>query len=146
MCVVLCPGTPECSTASCSGFKASHPTDWEKPTGIEPGLQDIGLYIFVAVFLGCTSTDRVGLCFLWFYVQELPKAQPFKAAASPAPRRLVKAAVIDSLLLFYSFIFVKLVKVYILANLSVKIRPYDLSTINFNKIIFKTLKTNNQMT
>ena len=32
--------------------------------------------IFVAVFLGCTSTGRVGLCFLWFYVQELPKAQP----------------------------------------------------------------------
>ena len=32
--------------------------------------------IFVAVFLGCTSTGRVDLCFLWFYVQELPKAQP----------------------------------------------------------------------
>ena len=32
--------------------------------------------LFVAVFLGCTSTDRVGLCFLWFFVQELPKAQP----------------------------------------------------------------------
>ena len=32
--------------------------------------------LFVAVFLGCTSTGRVGLCFLWFYVQELPKAQP----------------------------------------------------------------------
>ena len=32
--------------------------------------------IFVAVFLGCTSTGRVGLCFLWFYVQELPKVQP----------------------------------------------------------------------
>ena len=31
--------------------------------------------IFVAVFLGCTSTGRVDLCFLWFYVQELPKAQ-----------------------------------------------------------------------
>ena len=31
--------------------------------------------VFVAVFLGCTSTGRVGLCFLWFYVQELPKAQ-----------------------------------------------------------------------
>ena len=31
---------------------------------------------FVAVFLGCTSTGRVGLCFLWFFVQELPKAQP----------------------------------------------------------------------
>ena len=34
------------------------------------------LYVFVAVFLGCTSTGRMGLCFLWFYVQELPKAQP----------------------------------------------------------------------
>ena len=31
--------------------------------------------LFVAVFLGCTSTGRVGLCFLWFFVQELPKAQ-----------------------------------------------------------------------
>ena len=30
----------------------------------------------MAVFLGCTSTGWVGLCFLWFYVQELPKAQP----------------------------------------------------------------------
>ena len=38
--VVLCPGTPEGSTGSVSGFKASqktgqglksHPTDWEKP-------------------------------------------------------------------------------------------------------------------
>ena len=32
-------------------------------------------------FCGCVprlylSTGRVGLCFLWFYVQELPKAQP----------------------------------------------------------------------
>ena len=32
--------------------------------------------LFVAVFLGFTSTGRVGLCFLWFYVQELPKAPP----------------------------------------------------------------------
>ena len=47
--VVLCPGTPEGSTGSDSGFKGSqktgHRTDWEKP-GIEPetpGLQDIGL-------------------------------------------------------------------------------------------------------
>ena len=31
--------------------------------------------LFVAVFLGCTSTGWVGLCFLWFFVQELPKAQ-----------------------------------------------------------------------
>ena len=53
--VVLCPGTPEGSTCSGSGFKASqktgkglksHLTDWEK-RGIEPatpGLQDIGLF------------------------------------------------------------------------------------------------------
>ena len=34
-----------------------------------------GFIFFVAVFLGCTSTGRVGLCFLWFFVQELPKAQ-----------------------------------------------------------------------
>ena len=34
------------------------------------------MYVFVAVFLGCTSTGRVGLCFLLFFVQELPKAQP----------------------------------------------------------------------
>ena len=40
----------------------------------EPEFSQIN--IFVAVFLGCTSTGRVGLCFLWFYVQELPKAQP----------------------------------------------------------------------
>ena len=32
--------------------------------------------VFVAVFLGYTSTGRVGFGFLWFYVQELPKAQP----------------------------------------------------------------------
>ena len=50
-----------------NGLK-SHPTDWAKP--------GITNYIFVAVFLGCTSTGRVGLCFLWFFVQELPKAQP----------------------------------------------------------------------
>ena len=49
--VVLCPGTPEGSTGSGSGFKASQKTGQrlkvssEKP-GIEPstpGLQDIGL-------------------------------------------------------------------------------------------------------
>ena len=73
-------GTPEGSTES--GFM-------EKP-GIEPATQGIALihyttgasqinfnkHIFVAVFIGCTSTGRMGLCFLWFYVQELPKAQP----------------------------------------------------------------------
>ena len=30
----------------------------------------------MAVFLGCTSTGRVGLCFLSFCVQELLEAQP----------------------------------------------------------------------
>ena len=29
----------------------------------------------MAVFLGCTSTDRVGSCFLWSFVQELLEAQ-----------------------------------------------------------------------
>ena len=28
----------------------------------------------MAAFLKCTSTGRVGFCFLWFYVQELRKA------------------------------------------------------------------------
>ena len=32
--------------------------------------------LFVAVFLGCTSIGRLGLCFLWFYIQELLKVQP----------------------------------------------------------------------
>ena len=49
--VFFCPGTPEGSTGSGSGLKASQKTgqwltDWEKP-GIDPatpGLQDIGLY------------------------------------------------------------------------------------------------------
>ena len=30
----------------------------------------------MAVFLGCTSTGLVGLCFLSFFVQELLEAQP----------------------------------------------------------------------
>ena len=30
----------------------------------------------MAVFLGCTSTGRVGFMVLWFYVQEHPQAQP----------------------------------------------------------------------
>ena len=38
-------------------------------------LGELGI-CFVAVFLGCTSTGRMGFCFLWFFVQELPKAQP----------------------------------------------------------------------
>ena len=40
--------------------------------------------VFVAVFLGCTSTGRVGLC---FYVQELPKAQPAVALVLKRLRR-----------------------------------------------------------
>ena len=38
--------------------------------------QRFHIFFFLAVFLGCTSTGRVGLCFLCFYVQELPNAQP----------------------------------------------------------------------
>ena len=114
--VVLCPGTPEGSTGSGSGFKASQKTGqrlevssdrlgearnrtcdniivfgrvpwlyqyW--PDGLLlfvvlcPGTPEgstATICVFVAVFLGCTSTGRVGLCFSWFYVQELPKAQP----------------------------------------------------------------------
>ena len=78
--VALCPGTPEGSTRSGSGFKhlrrrgndlKSHLTDREK-LGIEPATHSV----FVAVFLGHTSTGWEGLCFLLFYVQELLKAQP----------------------------------------------------------------------
>ena len=76
--VVLCPGTPEGSTGSDSGFKASQKTEQRLKVSSDR-LGEAGLFhikLFVAVFLGCTSTGRVGLCFLWFYVQELPKAQP----------------------------------------------------------------------
>ena len=98
--MVLCPGTPEGSTASCSDFKASPKTGqqlkvssdrlkeaWNQTcdpwftrhrfipyTTVASPAQP--KHIFVAVFLGCTRTGRVGLCFLWFYAQELPKAQP----------------------------------------------------------------------
>ena len=30
----------------------------------------------MAGFLGCTGTGQVGLCLLWFFVQELLEAQP----------------------------------------------------------------------
>ena len=93
--MVLCPGAPEGSTGTGSGFKASQKTgpqltDWEKP-GIEPAtpglhVQDIGKSptprrLKIIFFLWpCSLTVPVlawlGLCFLWFYVQELPKAQP----------------------------------------------------------------------
>ena len=51
--VVLCPGAPQGSNGSGSGFKVSqksHPTDWGKP-GIDPafpGLQGTGQKRFVA--------------------------------------------------------------------------------------------------
>ena len=85
--VVLCPGTPEGSTGSGSGFKASQKTGQRLKVSsnrlgeagnrtCDPWFTKVFLKLFVAVFLGCTSTGRVGLCFLWFCVQELPKAQP----------------------------------------------------------------------
>ena len=48
----------------------------------------IAFLLFVAVFLGCTSTGRVGLCFLWFYVPELLKAQPAVVLVLKRLRRL----------------------------------------------------------
>ena len=72
--VVLCPGTPEGSTGSGSGFKASqktgnglksHPTDWEKPE-IEPatpGIQDIGL---------SPTPRRLLLGQVWYLIVSIP--------------------------------------------------------------------------
>ena len=94
--VVLCPGTPEGSNGSGSGFKASQETGqrlkvspdrlgeagnrtcdpWFTRHRFIPYTTAASHNVFVALFLGCTSSGRVGLCFLWFYVQELPKAQP----------------------------------------------------------------------
>ena len=81
--VVLCPGTPEGSTGSGSGFKASQKTGqrlkvssdrlgeagnrtcdpWFTRHRFIPYTTAASLDFFVAVFLGCTSTGRVGLCF-----------------------------------------------------------------------------------
>ena len=47
-----------------------------RPRSLENIAEISGKSLFVAMFLGCTSTGRVGLCFLWFFVQELLKAQP----------------------------------------------------------------------
>ena len=44
--------------------------------------------LFVAVFLGCTSTGWMGLWFLLFYVQEHPKAQPAVVLVLKRLRRL----------------------------------------------------------
>ena len=41
----------------------------------------------MAVFLGCTSTGRVGLCFYWFFVQEHLEAQPAMVLVSKRLRR-----------------------------------------------------------
>ena len=70
--VVLCPGTPEGSTGSSSGFKASQKTgqrfkvssDRVEEAGnrtCDPWFTRHRFILFVAVFLGCTSTGRVGL-------------------------------------------------------------------------------------
>ena len=77
--LVLCPGTPGGSTGNGSGFKASQKMGQRlEVSSSSDRLGELGI-VFVSVFLGCTSTGRVGLGFLWFYVQELPKAQPAEA-------------------------------------------------------------------
>ena len=43
--------------------------------------------LFVTVVLACTSTGRVGLWFLLFYVQEHPKAQSAVVLVLKRPRR-----------------------------------------------------------
>ena len=50
-------------------------------------LGELGI-VFVAVFLDCTSTGRVGLCLRWFYFQEPPKAQPAVVLVLKRLRRL----------------------------------------------------------
>ena len=66
--VVLCPGTPEGSSSSGSGFKASqktgnglksHPTDWEKP-GIETAnLCHVSILYVLLNILSISSMRRV---------------------------------------------------------------------------------------
>ena len=69
--MVLCQGTPEGSTGSCSGFTVSqktgnslksHPTDWEKP-GIEPATP-----FFVAFLWVKTSTGPGGFMICVFII------------------------------------------------------------------------------
>ena len=60
-------GNPKGLTKSCSG--------------------ELGI-IVCGVFLGCTSTGRVGLCFLWFFVQELLEALPAVVLVLKRLRRL----------------------------------------------------------
>ena len=73
--VVQCPGTPEGSTGSGSGFKVSQKTGQQLKVSSdrlgEAGNRTCDPWftrhrskcVFVAMFLGCTSTGRVGLCF-----------------------------------------------------------------------------------
>ena len=91
LCCVLCPGAPEGSYGCGSGFKASQKTEPQFKVSFDrlgetgnrtsdpwitrhrsiPYITAASVFIFfVAVFLCCTSTGRVHLCFLWLYVQE----------------------------------------------------------------------------
>ena len=136
--VVLCPGAPEDSLAVALILKRlrrrghglkSHPSDWEKQAEM----------CFVAVFFGCTSTGQVGLCFLWFYVQELPKAQPAVVLVFKSLGFTKLFDVFKSCTTWLCII--KLIKVYGLlppATLHTFWRNIQfncLSTINFNKKI-----------
>ena len=94
--VVLCPGTPECSTGSGSGFKASHKrgqrlkvsSDRLGEPGIEPatpGLQDLGLSPtprrlwagrFLFLFFISQKHDMIPL-FLLFFISSKTNEAPF---------------------------------------------------------------------
>ena len=79
--VVLCPGTPEGSTGSGSGFKASQKTgQWLKVSSDrleKPGIHEMLVHFFCLWPCSLAVPVLAGWVYacLWFFVQELPKAQ-----------------------------------------------------------------------
>ena len=72
------------------------------------GLESEKHFFFVAVFLGWTSTGRVGLWYLWFYVQELPKAQPAVVLVLKRLRRRVNGIFLYWLLMSRNLMWITL--------------------------------------
>ena len=58
----------------------------------------------MTVFLGCTSTDRVGLCFLWFY--GTPKGSTGSGSGFKASVVILGSVRIDFANLSADFIFI----------------------------------------
>ena len=76
----LCRLLVKIKSKTCVSFSPKNPQDFLLE-------ENLTYCVFVAVLLGCTSTCRMGLCFLWFYVKELPKAQPAVVLAFKRLRR-----------------------------------------------------------